>query len=142
MVRRYYRMPPIPTRPSRRMTRVDRAALYVDRQFDRVRLPRFGWRNVFYLGFVLCCAIYGVTLQVLVLPPDMVRARAGLILGVTYWAAGTLPFFLWNMVSLAVALTRDQPASRPAVSVTLSVATLALGWPLLTILDHLVVHLQ
>ena len=103
-------------------------------------LARLGWRNVLYVAFVLGCIGYTVIHQTQFLRPDIARMGVGLLIGAAFWAAGTLPFFLWNLGALCVALAKDRPARRQAIGVALPLVVLALGWPLLRVLDALLIE--
>ncbi len=105
-----------------------------------LRFPRFGLRNVLYCVFVVACIGYGVLHQTQFLAPDIARMGVGIMVGIAFWAIGTAPFFLWNAVALVVALAKDRPAARPAIGVALPLAALALGWPLVLLLEAWLVH--
>lgn len=105
-----------------------------------LRFPRLGWRNVLYIAFVLGCIGYTVLHQTQFLRPDIARMGVGLLVGAGIWAAGTLPFFLWNLVALVVARAKGRPASQAGWGVALPLAALAMGWPVLWVLDWLLVR--
>ena len=93
-----------------------------------------GKRNAAYLVFLGVCLVFTALGMLLTGGGDASGRGMGAVFGIFLYAGVSIPFFLWNLITLFVALAKGQPARHALIGILLPFLSMILGGFVLEIL--------